>query len=223
MKELVYQGPGSKTWMDVSNPIFLEDTDAAVRVDSTTICGTELLILKRRRARSHPRGRILDHEAVGTVERIGSLVKTVAVGNRILVSCILARGTCRYCRDRRYGQRLGGGGWILGHMIDSAQAKRVRVSFADTSTYKFSKSACDARQVRDRTSQDALDPRRYDHNATRRHVLDADVVETGLIEAARRPALCHPRFAPEEIEEVYDTFARAGETGALKVVLAGVR
>ena len=80
-------------------------------------------------------GRILGHEAVGTVEAVGAGVKNVKVGDRVLVSCITACGACRFCREGRYGQCLGGGGWILGHKIDGTQAEYVRVPFADTSTY----------------------------------------------------------------------------------------
>ena len=80
-------------------------------------------------------GRILGHEAVGTVEAVGAAVKTVKVGDRVLVSCITSCGTCRFCREGRYGQCLGGGGWILGHLIDGTQAEYVRVPFADTSTH----------------------------------------------------------------------------------------
>jgi alcohol dehydrogenase len=80
-------------------------------------------------------GRILGHEAVGTVEAVGAGVKTVKIGDRVLVSCITSCGACRFCREGRYGQCLGGGGWILGHKIDGTQAEYVRVPFADTSTY----------------------------------------------------------------------------------------
>jgi alcohol dehydrogenase len=80
-------------------------------------------------------GRVLGHEAVGTVEQVGASVKNVAVGDRVLVSCITACGACRFCREGRYGQCLGGGGWILGHLVDGTQAERVRVPFADTSTH----------------------------------------------------------------------------------------
>jgi alcohol dehydrogenase len=80
-------------------------------------------------------GRVLGHEAVGTVERVGASARQVRPGDRVLVSCISACGRCRYCREASYGQCLGGGGWILGHRIDGAQAERVRVPFADTSTY----------------------------------------------------------------------------------------
>jgi alcohol dehydrogenase len=80
-------------------------------------------------------GRILGHEAVGTIEEVGAGVKRVRPGDKVLVSCISACGSCRYCREGQYGQCLGGGGWILGHLIDGTQAEYVRVPFADTSTY----------------------------------------------------------------------------------------
>ncbi len=135
MKALVYEGPGSKSWADVPDPIIVEDTDAIVRVDATTICGTDLHILKG----DVPEvtvGRILGHEAVGTVVEVGTGVKNLSPGDRVLVSCISACGRCRFCREARYGQCLGGGGWILGHLIDGTQAELVRIPFAETSTYR---------------------------------------------------------------------------------------
>jgi len=134
MKALVYHGPGDKAWEEVPDPKLLDDTDAIVRVDTTTICGTDLHILKGDVPEVTP-GRILGHEAVGTVEAVGSGVKNLGIGDRVLVSCISACGRCRFCREGRYGQCIGGGGWILGHLVDGTQAERVRVPFADTSTY----------------------------------------------------------------------------------------
>jgi len=134
MRALVYHGPGSKAWEEVPKPTLLADTDAIVRVDAVTICGTDLHILKGD-VPAVTDGRILGHEAVGTVEEVGSSVKNVHVGDRVLVSCITACGSCRFCRESRYGQCLGGGGWILGHKIDGTQADYVRVPFADNSTY----------------------------------------------------------------------------------------
>ena len=134
MRALVYHGPGQKAWEDVPKPQITEDTDAIVRVDCVTICGTDLHILKGD-VPAVTDGRILGHEAVGTVETAGSGVKTVKPGDRVLVSCITSCGRCRFCREGRYGQCLGGGGWILGHKIDGTQAEFVRVPFADTSTY----------------------------------------------------------------------------------------
>jgi alcohol dehydrogenase len=134
MKALVYHGPGRKAWEDVPKPEIAAATDAIVRVDATTICGTDLHILKGDLPATTD-GRILGHEAVGTVESVGSAVKNVKPGDRVLVSCVSACGACRFCREGRYGQCLGGGGWILGYMIDGTQAEFVRVPFADTSTY----------------------------------------------------------------------------------------
>jgi alcohol dehydrogenase len=134
MRALVYHGPGQKAWEEAPKPQVTEDTDAVVRVDAVTICGTDLHILKGD-VPAVTDGRILGHEAVGTVEAVGSGVKTVRVGDRVLVSCITSCGTCRYCREGRSGQCLGGGGWILGHKINGTQAEYVRVPFADLSTY----------------------------------------------------------------------------------------
>src|SRR3954464_10147008 len=134
MRALVYHGPGNKAWEEVADPVLQADTDAIVRVDAVTICATDLHIMKGD-VRAVTDGRILGHEAVGTVQAVGSAVKNIKVGDKVLVSCITACGTCRYCREGAYGQCLGGGGWILGHKINGTQAEYVRVPFADTSTY----------------------------------------------------------------------------------------
>ena len=134
MKALVYGGPGKRAWQDVAKPAVMDPTDAVVRVDAVTICGTDLHILKGD-VPEVPPGRVLGHEAVGTVEEVGAAVTTVRPGDRVLVSCISACGRCQYCRTAAYGQCLGGGGWILGHLVDGTQAEYVRVPFADTSTH----------------------------------------------------------------------------------------
>jgi alcohol dehydrogenase len=134
VKALVYHGPNDKSWDEVPDSELIDDTDAVVRVDATTICGSDLHILKGHLPEVTP-GRILGHEAVGTVEAVGAAVRNIAPGDRVLVSCISACGKCRFCREARFGQCLGGGGWILGHNIDGTQADKVRVPFADTSTY----------------------------------------------------------------------------------------
>jgi alcohol dehydrogenase len=134
MRAVVYHGPGTKRWEEVPAPTIRDDTDAVVRVDAVTICGTDLHILKGD-VPTVEAGRILGHEAVGTVESVGSGVKIRKPGDRVLVSCITACGRCRFCREGSYGQCLGGGGWILGHRIDGTQAEYVRVPFADTSTH----------------------------------------------------------------------------------------
>jgi alcohol dehydrogenase len=134
MKALVFHGADQMAWEDVDRPVLIDETDAIIRVELTTICGTDLHILKGD-VPEMADGRILGHEAVGTVEEIGRGVKNVSVGDRVLVSCVSACGTCRFCRQNRSGQCLGGGGWILGNTIDGTQAEYVRIPFADNSTY----------------------------------------------------------------------------------------
>jgi alcohol dehydrogenase len=135
MKALVYQGPGEKAWASAPDPCILEPTDAIVRVDTSTICGTDLHILKGDVPAVKP-GTILGHEAVGTVVEVGAAVTTIAAGDRVLVSCITSCGRCRFCKESRYGLCTGGGGWIFGHLIDGLQAEFARVPFADTSVHK---------------------------------------------------------------------------------------
>lgn len=136
MKALVYNGPGQRSWHEVPDPVLQDPEDAIIRVDAVTICGTDLHILKGDVPTVTP-GRILGHEAVGTVTEIGTGVRGLAVGDRVLISCITSCGRCEYCRQGSYGQCLGGGGWILGHLIDGTQAEQVRVPFADRSVYKL--------------------------------------------------------------------------------------
>jgi alcohol dehydrogenase len=136
MRALVYHGPGQKAWEEVPDPEILDDRDIIVRVDATTICGTDLHILKGDVPAVH-KGRILGHEAVGTVEEAGDGVRRLCPGDRVLVSCISGCGSCHYCREARYGQCLEGGGWVLGHKVDGTQAEYVRVLYADTSTFRI--------------------------------------------------------------------------------------
>ncbi len=136
MKALVYHGPGQRGWDSVPDPTILDPTDAVVQIDTSTICGTDLHILKGDVPETTP-GTVLGHEAVGTVLEVGAGVSTIAPGDRVLMSCVSSCGRCRYCKQGRYGQCLGGGGWILGHLIDGLQAEFARVPFADTSVYKI--------------------------------------------------------------------------------------
>ena len=136
MRALVYHGPGQKAWEEVPDPEITDDGDVIVEVDATTICGTDLHILKGDVPAVQP-GRILGHEAVGTVWEAGDGVRRLSPGDRVLVSCISACGSCRYCREARYGQCTEFGGWILGHKIDGTQAEFVRVPYADTSTFRI--------------------------------------------------------------------------------------
>jgi alcohol dehydrogenase len=136
MKALVYHGPGKRSWDTVPEPVIECASDAIVRIDATTICGTDLHILKGDVPETKP-GTILGHEAVGTVVEVGSAVGTVVKGDHVLLSCVSACGRCAYCKQGRYGACTGGGGWIFGHTINGLQAEYARVPFADTSVYKI--------------------------------------------------------------------------------------
>jgi alcohol dehydrogenase len=171
MKALVFHGPGVKAWEDVARPTLAADTDAIVQVDTTTICGTDLHILKGD-VPAMVDGRVIGHEAVGTVVEVGAAVKNVTVGARVLVSCVTACGACRYCRESRYGQCLGGGGWILGNEIDGTQAEFVRVPFADNSTYPIPDGVSDEGML---MLADIL-PTGYEVGVLNGHVGPGDVV-----------------------------------------------
>lgn len=139
MKALVFHGPGKKSWDDVPDPQILKPTDAIVKIDTTTICGTDLHILKGD-VPAVTEGRILGHEGVGHVVEVGEAVGNVKVGDRVVVSCVSACGRCIYCRQGVYSHCLdeegaSGIGWILGHLIDGTQAEYVRAPFADNSLY----------------------------------------------------------------------------------------
>jgi alcohol dehydrogenase len=142
MKALVYHGPGERGWDTVDDPKIVDATDAIVRIDTSTICGTDLHILKGDVPETTP-GTVLGHEAVGTVQEVGAGVTTVAAGDRVLMSCVSSCGRCRYCKEGRYGQCLGGGGWIFGHLINGLQAEYARVPFADNSVYKVPQQLSD--------------------------------------------------------------------------------
>ncbi|MFI8007251.1 alcohol dehydrogenase catalytic domain-containing protein [Streptomyces sp. NPDC086010] len=134
MKALVFQGRNRKSWQEVPDPGVQDGADAVVRVNAVTICGTDLHILKGDVPEVEP-GTVLGHEAVGEVVETGNDVRSVRPGDRVLVSCITPCGRCRFCRENRFGQCLGGGGWILGHLINGTQAEYVRVPFAELSLH----------------------------------------------------------------------------------------
>lgn len=135
MKALVYRGPGQKALEDRPKPQIQDPGDAVVKIVKTTICGTDLHILKGDVATCAP-GRILGHEGVGTVEAVGAGVTSFKPGDRVLVSCITACGRCDYCRRGMYSHCTTGG-WILGNTIDGTQAEYVRIPHADTSLYRL--------------------------------------------------------------------------------------
>ena len=139
MKALVYVSEGNKTLQDRPKPKVIEPTDAIIKIAKTTICGTDLHILKGD-VPSCQTGRILGHEGVGIVEMVGSAVAAFKAGDRVLISCISACGKCDYCRKRMYSHCTTGG-WILGNKIDGTQAEFVRIPYADTSLYPIPEGA----------------------------------------------------------------------------------
>lgn len=133
MKALVYHGPGKRSLDERPMPALVDPTDALVRVTRTTICGTDLHILKGDVPTCEP-GRTLGHEGVGVIHEIGPAVASFKPGDHVLISCISSCGKCAYCRRGMYSHCTTGG-WILGNRIDGTQAEYVRIPHADTSLY----------------------------------------------------------------------------------------
>ena len=144
MKALVYHGPGQKSWDNVDDPKPVDPTDIVVRIDTTTICGTDLHILKGD-VPAVTDGRVLGHEAVGTVVEVGSAVSTLADGDRVIVPAITSCGRCANCKRSMPSHCLatGGIGWIFGHLIDGTQAEYTRVPYAETSVHKVPEGVSD--------------------------------------------------------------------------------
>jgi alcohol dehydrogenase len=134
MKALVYQGPGVRALEDKPKPALAASTDAIVKITKTTICGTDLHIMKGD-VPTVAAGRILGHEGVGIIDEVGASVSTFKVGDRVLISCISSCGKCGNCKKGMYSHCENGGGWILGNLIDGTQAEFVRIPFADNSLY----------------------------------------------------------------------------------------
>ena len=198
MKGYVFHGVGEAAWEEVPDPAVKEPTDAIVRVVAVTICGTDLHILKGDVPEVRP-GTVLGHEAVGEIVEVGSDVRTVRPGDRVLVSCITACGRCSYCRQTMYGQCRGGGGWILGHLIDGTQAEYVRVPYADLSVHPLP-AALDSKEA---VLLADIFPTSYEVGVLNGHVRPGDtvaVVGAGPIGLA---AIATARlFTPERIVAV---------------------
>ncbi len=135
MKALVYHGPGKRAWEETPRPTIQNATDAIVRITTSTICGTDLHILKGDLPSVTP-GRILGHEGIGVVTEVGTAVTAVHPGDRVIISCVTTCGKCDYCRKAMYSH-CRDGGWILGNTIDGTQAELVRIPHADMSLYHF--------------------------------------------------------------------------------------
>jgi alcohol dehydrogenase len=151
MKALVYGGPGVKEWKEVANPKIQKPTDAIIKVETTTICGTDLHILKGDVPAVTP-GRILGHEGIGTITELGTSVSNFKVGDRVIISCIKSCGACANCKQGLYSHCLGeeglsGLGWVLGHLIDGTQAEFVRIPYADNSLHLMPAGVTDTEAV----------------------------------------------------------------------------
>ena len=140
MKALVYHGPGKRSWEEKDKPVIKDPADAVVRILRTTICGSDLHILKGH-VPTASAGRVLGHEGIGVIDEVGPAVSSFKKGDRVLLSCISACGKCAACKKGMYSHCGSGGGWILGNTIDGTQAEFVRTPFADTSLYAVPKGA----------------------------------------------------------------------------------
>jgi alcohol dehydrogenase len=135
MKALVYHGPGKCAWEDKARPMIQGASDAIVRITTSTICGTDLHILKGDLPVVND-GRILGHEGIGVVEEVGPGVSEFHVGDKVIISCVSACLKCDFCKRGMYSH-CRHGGWILGYTIDGTQAEYVRIPHADGSLYPF--------------------------------------------------------------------------------------
>jgi alcohol dehydrogenase len=217
MKALVYHGPDRRSWDHVPDAAIEAPTDAVIRVDAVTICGTDLHILKGDVPEVEP-GTILGHEAVGTIVEVGDAVSNVAVGDRVLVSCITSCGRCNYCREGHYGLCTGGGGWILGHTTHGVQAEYARIPFADTSVYKVPRELTDEQVL---FLADIL-PTSYEVGVLAAHVRPGDsiaIVGAGPIGlAAVLTAELHTPAQIIVIDRDASRLARALEHGATEAI-----
>ncbi|MXM64669.1 alcohol dehydrogenase catalytic domain-containing protein [Streptomyces sp. HUCO-GS316] len=219
MRALVYHGPGQISWDTVADPVIEEPTDAVVRVDATTICGTDLHILNGDLSEVKP-GTVLGHEAVGEVMEVGREVHSIARGDQVIVSSVSACGNCPYCRDGMFGQCRGGGGWILGNLINGAQAEYVRVPFADYSTRRPGALALD-----DAVLLAELLPTAYEIGVRNGHVGPGDVVVVvGAGPVGLAAVITARLYSPRRIIAVDLSSSRleaAGRLGADSCVVPG--
>jgi len=225
MKALVYNGPGDKSWTDVPDPVIQNPTDVIVKMQATTICGTDLHILKGD-VPAVTVGRILGHEGVGVITEIGTGVTQLAVGDRVILSCISACGSCANCHQGLYSHCLNpegaaGIGWIFGHLIDGTQAEYVRVPFAENSVYKVPEGVSDEEGI---LLSDIL-PTGFEIGVQYGHVKPGDVVAVvgsgpvGLAAIMTAQLLGPSRVIAIDLDDA--RLARAKEFGATDTVNSG--
>jgi len=225
MKALVYGGPGLKSWTDVPDPQIENPTDVIVRVDTTTICGTDLHILKGD-VPAVTVGRILGHEGVGTITEVGTSVTSLSVGDRVIISCIKSCGHCVNCSAGLFSHCLGdegasGIGWVFGHLIDGTQAEFVRVPYAENSLHKVPAGVTDDQAV---MLSDIL-PTGFEIGVQYGHVKPGDVVAVigagpvGLAAIATAGLYGAATIIAIDLDE--NRLERAADFGATDTVISG--
>jgi alcohol dehydrogenase len=233
MKALVYHGPGKKSWEEKLKPLIVEPSDAILKVLKTTICGTDLHIMKGD-VPAVTDGRILGHEGVGIIEETGNYVTRFKKGDHVLISCITSCGKCEYCRRAIYSHCVNGG-WILGNLIDGTQAEYVRIPYADNSLYSIPPDGDEEALV---MLSDIL-PIGFECGVLNGKVKPGDtiaIVGAGPIGMAAlltaqllfknvQSGKLNPKklithhYKLEQIIQAYDTFEHASKEKALKIIL----
>jgi alcohol dehydrogenase len=225
MKALVYEGPGKKSWTEMPDPKIEQPTDVIVQMVATTICGTDLHILKGDVPEVEV-GRILGHEGIGVITEVGEGVTQLAVGDRVILACVSSCGRCSNCRQGLYShcldsEGLAGIGWILGYMIDGTQAEYVRVPFAENSVYKVPEGMTDSEGI---LLSDIL-PTGFEIGVQYGHVDPGDVVAViGSGPVGLSAVMTARLYGPSKIIAIdldEGRLARASEFGATDTVNSG--
>ncbi|GAA4141458.1 zinc-dependent alcohol dehydrogenase family protein [Leifsonia shinshuensis] len=225
MKALVYGGPGKKSWTDMPDPAIQHPTDVIVKMVATTICGTDLHILKGD-VPEVAEGRILGHEGIGVITEVGSGVTQLAVGDRVILACVSSCGVCSNCRKGLYSHCLNpegipGIGWIFGYMIDGTQAEYVRVPFAENSVYKVPDGVTDAEGI---LLSDIL-PTGFEIGVQYGHVQPGDVVAVvGAGPVGLAAVMTAQLYGPSQVVAIDlddARLARAADFGATHTVNSG--
>ncbi len=225
MKALIYKGPGKKIWDEVPDPKIEQPTDVIVKMVATTICGTDLHILKG----DVPEvaiDRILGHEGIGVVTEVGEGVTQLAVGDRVILACVSSCGKCSNCRKGLYShcldpEGMAGIGWIFGYMIDGTQAEYVRVPFAENSVYKVPEGMTDAEGI---LLSDIL-PTGFEIGVQYGHVAPGDVVAIiGSGPVGLSAVMTARLYGPSKVIAIdldNSRLARAADFGATNTVNSG--
>ena len=225
MKALVYKGPGKKDWEEVPAPTIRQSTDVIVKMVATTICGTDLHILKGDVPEVQV-GRVLGHEGIGLITEIGSGVTQLAVGDRVILACVSSCGRCSNCRKGLYShcldpEGMAGIGWIFGYMIDGTQAEYVRVPFAENSVYKVPEGMTDSEGI---LLSDIL-PTGFEIGVQYGHVNPGDVVAViGSGPVGLSAVMTARLYVPSKIIAIdldAARLARANDFGATDTVNSG--